>query len=387
MRSELLAGWHSCADAPRRRLSATQAGAVEAHAAITGEELGDVDAFAELVSLAVAKDPRLAVAGAHALAGANLRGAAASAAGPQLAALPGASKPPWLRQRAPQGERFEYLQGSLRGLGLHTVCEEAQCPNVGECWNGGTGTATIMLLGDTCTRGCRFCAVNTARTPPPPDESEPEHTAGAIAEWGVGYVVLTSVDRDDIPDGGAEHFARTVRALKALRPQTLVECLTPDFRGDLAAVAHLARSGLDVFAHNLETVERLQRRVRDARAGYVQSLEVLRAAKAEGVCTKSSLMLGLGETDDEVIDAMLDLRAAGVDILTFGQYLQPTPAHLDVAEYVPPEKFEHWRRYGEEVVGFRYVASGPLVRSSYRAGEFFIEAMIKKDAADRAVAV
>ena len=172
-----------------------------------------------------------------------------------------------------------------------------------QCWNGDTGTATIMLLGDICTRGCRFCAVNTNRTPPPADDMEPENTAKAIAEWGLGYVVLTSVDRDDMPDGGSEHFARTVRTLKALRPQTLVECLTPDFRGDLAAVRHLASSGLDVYAHNVETVQRLQRTVRDNRAGYVQSLDVLRAAKAQGVITKSSLMLGLGEKDDEVLQA------------------------------------------------------------------------------------
>ncbi|BDA46798.1 Lipoyl synthase, chloroplastic [Coccomyxa sp. Obi] len=346
---------------------------IEAQVEFSGE-----DAFAELVSMAIQVDPSLAERGAQALAGA--RGGAASVVGPRVEQMPGSNKPGWLRQRAPQGERYEYLNDSLRTLKLHTVCEEAQCPNVGECWNGSTGTATIMLLGDTCTRGCQFCAVNTARTPAPADDDEPENTAKAIAEWGVGYVVLTSVDRDDIPDGGAEHFARTVRTLKALRPDILVECLTPDFRGDLAAVRHLAASGLDVYAHNVETVDRLQRRVRDARAGYVQSLEVLRAAKECGVYTKSSIMLGLGETDDEVIDTMLDLRDAGVDILTFGQYLQPTPKHLEVTEFVTPEKFEHWRKYGEEVVGFRYVASGPLVRSSYRAGEFFIEAMIKGDA-------
>ncbi|EFN56450.1 hypothetical protein CHLNCDRAFT_10627, partial [Chlorella variabilis] len=244
--------------------------------------------------------------------------------------------PYWLRQRAAQGERYDYLKAQLGGLKLATVCEEAQCPNIGECWNGGAagiGTATIMLLGDTCTRGCRFCAVNTSQAPPPPDPLEPEHTAQAVADWGVGYVVLTSVDRDDLPDGGADH-------LRAPR------------------------------------VDRLQRRVRDPRAGYVQSLEVLRAAKACGVYTKSSIMLGLGESDEEVVDTMLDLRDAGVDILTLGQYLQPTQHHLPVAEFVTPEKFEHWRKYGEEVIGFRYVASGPLVRSSYRAGEFFTEAMI-----------
>ena len=256
------------------------------------------------------------------------------------------------------------------------------CPNLGECWNGDTGTATIMILGDTCTRGCRFCAVNTASTPPPPDEMEPENTAKAIAEWGVGYIVLTSVDRDDIPDGGAEHFARTVRTLKALKPEILAECLTPDFQGDEGAVKHLANSGLDVFAHNIETVERLQKRVRDPRAGYDQSLGVLRHAKAtgpEGLVTKTSIMLGLGESDEEIAQTMRDCKDAGVDIFTLGQYLRPTPAHLDVMEYVTPEKFDHWKRYGEEVVGFRYVASGPLVRSSYKAGEFFIETMLRDE--------
>lgn len=331
------------------------------------------DAFAELVQMAVAADPSLA---------GSAQAAAASAAGPPPQGLPLSNKPYWLRQKAAQGERYDYLKAQMGGLRLATVCEEAQCPNIGECWNGGSegiGTATIMLLGDTCTRGCRFCAVNTSQKPPPPDPLEPEHTAQAVADWGVGYVVLTSVDRDDLPDGGAEHFAKTVRTLKALKPSILIECLTPDFRGDMDAVRHLARSGLDVFAHNVETVDRLQKRVRDPRAGYIQSLEVLRAAKGCGVYTKSSIMLGLGETDDEVIDTMYDLRDAGVDILTLGQYLQPTPHHLPVAEFVTPEKFEHWRKYGEEVVGFRYVASGPLVRSSYRAGEFFVEAMIKKD--------
>ena len=296
----------------------------------------------------------------------------------------GLTKPPWLRQRAPGGDRYEYLTSGLKDLKLATVCEEAMCPNLGECWNGDTGTATIMILGDTCTRGCRFCAVNTAATPAPPDEMEPENTAKAIAEWGVGYIVLTSVDRDDIPDGGAEHFARTVRTLKSLKPEILAECLTPDFQGDTEAVTHLANSGLDVFAHNIETVERLQKRVRDPRAGYEQSLNVLRHAKTtgpEGLVTKTSIMLGLGETDDEIAATMRDCKAAGVDIFTLGQYLRPTATHLDVMEYVTPEKFDEWKVYGEEVVGFRYVASGPLVRSSYKAGEFFIETMLRDDAA------
>lgn len=309
------------------------------------------------------------------------------ASGPYTGRDPTVKKPGWLRQRAPQGERYAELKDSLRDLKLNTVCEEAQCPNIGECWNGGggagglgdgVGTATIMLLGDTCTRGCRFCAVKTSQAPPPPDPMEPENTAKAIASWGVGYVVLTSVDRDDLPDGGADHFARTVRTLKALAPEILVECLVSDFRGDLAAVRHVARSGLDVFAHNVETVRRMQRLVRDPRAGYEQTLAVLRAAKAakEGTVTKTSIMLGLGETDDEIRQTMVDVREAGVDILTLGQYLQPTPLHLTVKEYVAPEKFDSWRAYGE-ALGFRYVASGPLVRSSYRAGEFFVESMLR----------
>lgn len=304
----------------------------------------------------------------------------------QIPGLPiGLKKPPWLRQRAPSGERFEFLKQTLNNseYKIATVCEEAMCPNVGECWNGETGTATIMLLGDTCTRGCRFCAVNTASTPAPPDEFEPENTAKAIAAWGVGYIVLTSVDRDDIPDGGAEHFARTVRTLKELKSSVLVEALTPDFQGDLDAVKHLASSGLDVFAHNIETVRRLQPRVRDPRANYEQSLSVLRAAKEskEGIVTKTSIMLGLGETDDEIKQAMRDCRDAGVDIFTLGQYLQPTSKHLTVKEFVTPEKFEYWREFGEKEVGFRYVASGALVRSSYKAGEFFIETMLRKDRA------
>jgi len=390
-----LAHRQSLATRVRRAAAAALPGG-EASPSASGEVLlevpdidGGVDAFAALVDAARAVDPSLPAARPP---------GAALTCGPSPSDLPpGLSKPPWLRQRAPQGDRYEFLRSNLRDLRLATVCEEAQCPNIGECWNGGPsggegadqhghggiGTATIMVLGDTCTRGCRFCAVNTAATPAPPDPDEPENTAAAIAAWGVGYVVITSVDRDDLADGGADHYARTVRAVKARAPHILVECLVGDFAGDMDAVAHLATSGLDVFAHNLETVASLQRRVRDPRAGYDQSLGVLRAAKAAkpGLFTKSSLMLGFGETDDEVVDAMCDLRDAGVDILTFGQYLQPTSRHLPVTEFVHPDKFEDWRRYGEEVCGFRYVASGPLVRSSYRAGEFFVEAMIREERA------
>ncbi|KAL8105696.1 hypothetical protein AgCh_029479 [Apium graveolens] len=236
-------------------------------------------------------------------------------------------KPEWLRQKAPQGFKYEEVKETLSRLNLNTVCQEAQCPNIGECWNGGgdgIATATIMLLGDTCTRGCRFCAVKTSRNPAPPDPAEPQNTAQAIASWGVDYIVLTSVDRDDIPDGGSGHFAETVKALKTLKPDIMVECLTSDFRGDLKAVSTLVHSGLDVFAHNVETVKRLQRIVRDPRAGYEQSLSVLKHAKVdkEGMITKTSLMLGLGESDDELKEAMADLRAIDVDILTLGQYLQ-----------------------------------------------------------------
>ena len=360
---------------------------------------GAINAFDALVAAAVAVDPSLkAQNAAAALCGAppTTRSSETSTSKNFPSAL---KKPPWLRQKAPQGQKYEGLVDQMRGLKLATVCEEARCPNIGECWSGDTGTATIMVLGDTCTRGCRFCAVNTAATPAPPDENEPEATAEAVASWGVGYVVLTSVDRDDLPDGGAEHFARTVRGIKEKTDgRVLVECLTPDFRGDMEAVRHLARSGLDVFAHNVETVERLQSRVRDPRAGYAQSLAVLAEAKRAGgetstgengdpsssgrvLYTKSSLMLGFGEEDREVEQAMRDMKKAGVDILTLGQYLQPTPRHLPVVEFVTPEKFDHWADYGKNVIGFRYVASGPLVRSSYKAGEFFVEAMIRDDEA------
>ncbi|KAJ0233869.1 Lipoyl synthase [Hirschfeldia incana] len=247
--------------------------------------------------------------------------------GPFTGRDPNVKKPAWLRQKAPQGERFQEVKESLTRLKLNTVCEEAQCPNIGECWNGGgdgIATATIMVLGDTCTRGCRFCAVKTSRNPAPPDPMEPENTAKAITSWGVDYIVITSVDRDDLPDGGSGHFAQTVKAMKRLKPDIMIECLTSDFRGDLEAVDSLVHSGLDVFAHNIESVKRLQRLVRDPRAGYEQSMSVLKHAKISkpGMITKTSIMLGLGETDEELKEAMADLIAIDVDILTLGQYLQ-----------------------------------------------------------------
>jgi len=286
-------------------------------------------------------------------------------------------KPDWLRVRPPSGESYAELKSLFRSLDLHTVCEEAHCPNVWECWGG--GTATIMLMGDTCTRGCRFCAVQSGNPHGLLDLDEPRKVAMALAEMDLTYVVLTSVDRDDLPDGGADHFAKTVREIKRRRPDMLVEALIPDFQGDLDAVRTVVDAGVDVLDHNLETVERLQGAVRDRRANYAQSLSVLRGAKKvrSDLFTKSSLMLGLGETREEILRAMRDLRANDVDILTLGQYLRPSGWHLAVHEYVPPEAFDELRAAGE-AMGFAYVAAGPLVRSSYRAGEFFLERVIRE---------
>ena len=286
-------------------------------------------------------------------------------------------KPEWLKVRPPGGANFAHLKSLLRGLDLHTVCEEAHCPNVGECWGG--GTATIMLLGDTCTRGCRFCAVTSGNPRGVVDPLEPEKVARAIADLDLSYVVLTSVDRDDLPDGGAAHFARTVRAIKAANPEILVETLVPDFRGDPEAIRTVLGGGQEVFDHNVETVRRLQTVARDRRANYEQSLFVLRHAKSvrPDVYTKSSIMLGLGETEDEVLETLRDLRAVGVDIVTLGQYLRPSAWHLAVSQYVAPETFDAYRRQAE-AMGFLYVAAGPLVRSSYRAGEFFLESILRR---------
>lgn len=291
------------------------------------------------------------------------------------------SKPPWLKVRPPgdHAAQKEYtrLRSSLRTLGLATVCEEARCPNMGECWGG--GTATIMLMGDTCTRACRFCNIKTSRAPPPLDSNEPVNVGKAVAAWGLKYVVLTSVDRDDLPDGGAGHFAKTVIELKQRDPNLLIETLTPDFLGNFEHVDLVVNSGMDVFAHNIETVSRLQSSVRDRRAGYSQSLSVLSRAKQTrpGVVTKTSLMLGVGESEGEIRQTMQDCLDVGVEVMTLGQYLRPSKRHLKVEQWVTPEEFDNWRVEGERM-GFAYVASGPLVRSSYRAGEFFLEAMIRK---------
>ncbi|KAI0567167.1 lipoic acid synthetase [Gracilaria domingensis] len=298
------------------------------------------------------------------------------------------SKPAWLKVRPPgdhQAEaEYQRLRKSLRGLKLSTVCEEARCPNIGECWGG--GTATIMLMGDTCTRGCRFCNIKTSRAPPPLDENEPENVAVAVAKWGLKYIVLTSVDRDDIPDGGSTHIARTVEGLKQRQPDLLVETLSPDFAGDEHAMDRVVTSGLDVFAHNVETVERLQGVVRDRRAGYAQSLSVLKRAKSirPDVVTKTSLMLGVGESEKEVRQTMQHCLDVGVEVITLGQYLRPSKRHLKVEQWVTPEEFDAWKVEGEKM-GFSYVASGPLVRSSYRAGEFFLESLIRKRRAAAAI--
>jgi len=298
----------------------------------------------------------------------------------RAAGLPiNARKPGWLRVGVPGGERYGRVRDTLTGLNLHTVCAEAHCPNVAECWGG--GTATVMLMGDTCTRGCRFCQVKTAARPPALDPDEPRHMADAVRQLQLDYVVVTSVDRDDLPDGGAAHFAEAIRLLKEI-PGLLVEVLTPDFQGDAEAVRTVGRAGPDVFANNLETVRRLTPAVRDGRAGYDQTLGVLARMKREfpGVATKSSVMVGLGESAAEVDQAMQDLRGVGVEVLTLGQYLRPSAWHLPVVEFVTPEVFAAYEARGREL-GFRYVASGPLVRSSYRAGELFMKGVIESRAA------
>jgi len=285
-------------------------------------------------------------------------------------------KPKWLRASPADSDNYHKLRKTVRELGLATVCEEARCPNIGECWGGGKdniATATIMIMGDTCTRGCRFCSVKTSRKPPPLDNDEPEKVSDAIAKWGLDYVVLTSVDRDDLDDQGSNHFRLVIQKLKEKKPDILVEALTPDFQGNEKLIRAVASSGLDVYAHNLETVERLTPNVRDRRANYKQSLDVLKYSKTVGNClTKTSLMLGLGESEEELMTTLEDLRAIDVDVVTFGQYLQPTRRHLPVKNYVTPEEFEEWQIKAENI-GFKYVASGPLVRSSYKAGEFFLK--------------
>jgi lipoic acid synthetase len=292
--------------------------------------------------------------------------------------------PTWMRAKLPGGERYATIKQNLRARGLATVCEEAQCPNIGECWN--EGTATLMLMGETCTRACRFCAVRHAAAPAALDPDEPSHAAEQVALMGLDYVVMTSVNRDELPDGGAAHLRACIEAVRARNPDTLVEVLMPDFQGVEADIATVVAGRPHVFAHNIETVERLSRSVRDRRASFGQSLEVLRHAKAaatsagEAMLTKSSIMVGLGETHDEVVAAMRALRDVDCDALTLGQYLRPSPWHHEVVRFATPEEFDAWR-VEAEAMGFRYVASGPMVRSSYRAGEFYLAALVRGDSA------
>ncbi|WP_022961315.1 lipoyl synthase [Halopseudomonas pelagia] len=279
-------------------------------------------------------------------------------------------KPRWLRARVPTGERFEAVKKNVASHNLSTVCQESHCPNMGECW--ANGTATIMLMGSVCTRACRFCAVDTGNPNGWLDQDEPENTAKSVELMGLRYIVLTSVDRDDLPDGGAEHYAASVRAIKRRTPNVVVEALTPDFDGDHSAIERVVDSGLEVFAQNVETVKRLTHEVRDPRAGYEKTLQVLAHAKQHrpSLITKTSLMLGLGETDEEILATLDDLRAIGVDIVTLGQYLQPTKNHLPVKRWVTPDEFNRYRDIGL-AKGFMEVPSGPLVRSSYRADRVF----------------
>lgn len=280
-------------------------------------------------------------------------------------------KPPWIRVKLPSSEGYSRVRAVLRKHRLHTVCESALCPNLAECW--GSGTFTIMILGDVCTRACKFCAVKTGNPNGVVDFEEPRRVAEAVKEIGMNYVVITSVTRDDLPDGGASIYAETIRRIKRTAPNVRVEVLIPDFNNDAEALRKIVEARPDVIGHNIETVERLTKKVRDPRAGYGKSLKTLEILKklAPEIRTKSSIMLGLGETAEEVVKAMKDLREVSVDILTLGQYLQPTKNHLRVVEYVPPERFEYLRRIGEEM-GFELVAAGPLVRSSYKAAEYFL---------------
>jgi lipoic acid synthetase len=277
-------------------------------------------------------------------------------------------KPRWLRAKMPSGAGFSAVRQTVKEHRLSTVCEESMCPNIGECWNA--GTATIMVMGSVCTRACRFCAVDTGNPHGWLDPEEPVNAANAVRLMGLKYVVITSVDRDDLADGGAAHYAECVREIKKMNPETAVEALTPDFNGVLSDVEKVVDSGLEVFAQNVETVKRLTHPVRDPRASYEQTLAVLAHSKRyrPDVLTKTSLMLGLGERDHEIMQTMDDLREIGVDILTLGQYLRPTPNHLAVERYVTPDEFDAYRKEGLEK-GFVEVVAGPLVRSSYRADQ------------------
>ena len=275
-------------------------------------------------------------------------------------------KPDWLRLNHSFTPKFKEVKSIVKENHLNTVCEEAMCPNINECWSH--GTATFMLLGDVCTRACKFCAVDTGNPRGRLDKKEPSKVAQSIKKMSLKYAVLTSVNRDDLADGGAKHYSNTIEAIKDACPKVMVEALTPDFEGKNKSISILLSSSLDVFAQNVETVERLTVRVRDPRAGYQQTLNVLEKAKklSPEVLTKTSLMLGLGETTKEIQSTMVDAYSVGVEILTLGQYLRPTLNHLPVERYIPPEEFLHYKNMANEI-GFKEVASGPMVRSSYRA--------------------
>lgn len=309
---------------------------------------------------------RAAAAAAHAADPAPVKVVKNGIARKDPTPVPREKKPDWLKVKLPAGGAYQEVKKTVKDHRLSTVCEEAMCPNLAECWNA--GTATIMLMGSVCTRACRFCAVDTGNPRGRLDPDEPRLAAESVFLMGLKYVVLTSVDRDDLPDGGASHYARCVRAIKERNPGTAVEALTPDFQGVHEHVRLVLDSGVEVYAQNVETVRRLTHPVRDPRASYEQTLDVLAFAKRArpDVLTKTSLMLGLGETDDEVVEALRDLRAIQVDIVTFGQYLRPTAAHLPVVRWVTPAEFARFREVGLDM-GFLEVVSGPLVRSSYRA--------------------
>ena len=278
-------------------------------------------------------------------------------------------KPEWLKVQLPTGKHYKTLLQDVKAHGLNTVCQESKCPNIGECWN--RSTATLMILGNICTRACRFCAVDTGNPKGWIDPLEPSNVAETVSLMALDYVVLTSVDRDDLPDGGARHIAHCVTQTKAKNPKVLIEVLSPDFSGSTASLDLLLQSELDVFSHNIETVERLTSLVRDPRAGYRQSLDVLMHAYENNIITKSGMMLGLGETDDEIITTLRDLRSVGVSLMTLGQYLQPTKYHLDVARFVSPVEFNRYKEIGLGM-GFKEIVAGPLVRSSYRAEQSFL---------------
>ncbi len=290
-------------------------------------------------------------------------------------------KPSWMKIRPPTTDRFVHIKKLLKEKKLNTVCAEARCPNISECWSG--GTATFMIMGDTCTRACRFCMVKSGNPKGKLDPKEPENLVKAIEIMKLEYVVLTCVTRDDLADGGAEHWVNCITALKKAHPKLIIELLISDLNGNLDALKKIIDAHPHVLGHNLETVERLQGAVRDPRANYQKSLKILASSKKfdPTIYTKTSLMVGIGETEDEIIATMKDSRAQNIDIITFGQYLRPSPFHLPVKEYVKPEQFNRYKTLAKEH-GFLYCASGPFVRSSYRAGEYFLKNTLQKNGTD-----